>query len=311
MESESRIVIRPLPSVFDGYKEQKYESHVEISGENPSLEKLLPQGAKVYLTERVIYPDEGGMLMKYKDIPYLRQGFVFPEALDAVSNVKKITVLFLAFIKGKGIRGRIGNGLAHYVWIADWMFQWYDPNLKQISTIYLQENRYRQSIRELIKFINNFIGFLGIKVEAPSTGKKNFGRVIGTLIEYDNAYYWRMEDIFSETNKELLLKNPKKELKRLLKIYEQREKQGIEFKVQAIVKLLSIIFWIPGVKRAFKKAIQSVDIEKMKITKDDSYFTMNYEGYNYQGKTLEQRQKIWLEMTEGKIPERFIIPPKN
>ena len=246
--------------------------------------------------------------MKYKDVPYLRQGFVFPEAMDSINNIKRITVLFLAVLKGKGIKGRIGNALAHYCWIADWMFQWYDPNSKRMRKIFLKPNRYRQSVRELIKLINGFISNLGIRVWTPETGERDFGKVIGTILEYDNAYYWRMEDIFSETSKELLIKNPRKELKRLLEIYKSREKGGIEFKAEAIVKALNWIFWIPGVKKAFRKAIQSVDIEKMKMTKDDSYFTMIYEGYDFQGKNIEERTKIWLSMTDGKAPERIFIP---
>ena len=229
--------------------------------------------------------------------------------MDGVTNLKRISVMFLAFLKGKGVRGRIGSILAHYCYIADWMFQWYDPNSKRMRKIFLKPNRYRQSVRELIKLINGFISNLGIKVEFYGTpANADFGKVIGTILEYDNAYYWRMEDIFSETSKELLIKNPRKELKRLLEIYKSREKGGIEFKAEAIVKALNWIFWIPGVKKAFRKAIQSVDIEKMKMTKDDSYFTMIYEGYDFQGKNIEDRTKIWLSMTGGKAPERLWVP---
>lgn len=316
METKN-AVIRPHPLVFDDYADEKVELTAQVSNENLSIKKMTAiQGTRVYITEQVIYPDEGGILMKYKGVPYLRQGFVFPEAMDNANNLKKITVLFLAIIKGKGIKGKIGNFLAHYCWTADWMFQWYDPNTQKVRKIYLKENRYRQSVQELIKLINNFLNNLGIKVEGAGIARGNFGRVIGTLIEYDNAYHWRMEDIFSETTKEQLIKNPRKELKRLLTIYRQREKQGIEFKAEAIVKLLNFIFWIPGVKKAFKKAIESVDIEKMSITHgpsnsnqpNDFYYIMNYEGYDFKGMKLKERQKIWLEMTDGVIPPRVYIP---
>lgn len=315
MESQQRIVIRPIPEVFQNYVPEQLNK-VETSNVNPALEKLLPQGAKLYLTEKVVYPESGGMHMKYKDVEFYRQGFVFPEAMDCISSVKKITTLFLAVLKGKGIKGRIGTFLAHYVWIADWMFQWYDPNTKQNLQIYLKDNRYRQSVQELIKFINNFLDFVGIEVTSISTGHKDFGRVIGTLIEYDNAYYWRMEDIFSVVNKENLLKNPRKEIKRIVKIYQQREKGGIEFKVEMIGKTLNWLLFIPSVKKAFKQAINSIDFEKLKMTHglvgevNDSYFTMNYEGYEFEGKSLKERQKIWLEMTGGIPPQRFIIPTK-
>lgn len=313
---EQAITIRPEPHVFADYLDEKFQQTVQADTASQSLRRIVSsQGARVYLTEKVIYPDEGGMLMKYKDVPYLRQGFVFPEAMDNVNNLKRVTVLFLAVLKGKGIRGRIGTFLNHYCRMADWMFQWYDPNSQRGRKIYLQDNRYRQSVRELIKFINLFLENLRIEVKAEGgLDNADFGRIIGTMVEYDNAYHWRMEDIFSETSKELLLKNPKKEINRLLQIYKSREKMGIDFKAEAIVKLFNWIFWIPGVKKAFKKTIESIDIEKLKTINgakgeiNDNYFMMNYGGYDFKGKTIEQRQKIWLEMTDGIVPERRFIP---
>jgi hypothetical protein len=43
---------------------------------------------------------------------------------------------------------------------------------------------------------------------------------------------------------------------------------------------------------------------------NDTYFSMNYEGYDFLGKTIQERQKIWLEMTDGTPPERIVIPPQ-
>lgn len=305
-----QIVIRPIPEVFEDYNQETY-THTAQPTSSVSLKKITAsQGTSVYLTEKVEYP-EYGILMKYKDVPYFRQGFVFPEAMDSINNLKKVLVLLLALVKGNGrglIKGRIESAMAHFCWIANWMFQWYNPNMQKISKIFLKPERYRQSVRELIKLINNFLENLGMEAVGPNVAKQDFGKVIGTLIEYDNAYHWRMEDIFSETTRERLLANPRKEIKRLLEIYKQREKQGIEFKADSIVKVLRFLLLIPSVKKAFKKTIESINVENLKMTKDDSYFTMNYQGYDFQGKTLGERQIIWLEMTNGVPPERVYIP---
>ena len=312
MENQiQKVVIRPEPHVFANYTNEKFDSSVEYNAESKSVHKMVAQGARVYLTERVIYPETGGILMKYKDVPYLRQGFVFPEAMDSVNNLKRISVLFLAILKGKGIKGKIENFLAHYCWLANWVFNFYNPSMQKVTSIFLKENRYRQSIQQLIKLINNFLLYLNIHVYTPETGNQDFGRVIGTMIEYDNAYHWRMEDVLSETSKELLIQNPRKELKRLLEIYKSREKANIEFKAETIVKYFNYLLLIPSVKKAFRKAIESVDIEQMKMKKNDSYFTMNYEGYDFQGKPIKERQKKWLAMTDGIPPERMFIPAQN
>lgn len=313
-------IIRPIPNVFEDFKNEEYQSSVETS-ENTSTKRVTSQhGTLVYITEHVFYPDEG-ILMKYKDIPYLRQGFVFPEAMDAISNLKRVTVLFLGTLKGNGqgwIKGRIGAFLAHYCWIAQWMFQWYDPNSNKMRRITLAPNRYRRSVRELIKLINSFLENLGIKVWTAQTGLQDFGTTSCTMIEYDNAYHWRMEDIFGIINWQAFLKNPRKEIKRVVIIYKQREKAGIEFKVETIAKALNYLLLIPSVKKALIKAVRSIDVENLKMTDympqenqlaiNDHYYTMIYDGYDFQGKDIEERKKIWLEMTGGKIPERVYVP---
>ena len=303
-------VVRPEPHVFEDYEGEEFTATVEANPQsNTATRQMLASQPKVnvYITERVDYPDEGGILMSYKGVPYKRQGFVFPEAMVAVNNLKRVSVMVLAFLKGKGIRERVGGFLAHYCWLANWMFQFYDPNSNKYRLIYLKENRYRKSVKELIVFINNFLANLKIEVYTANKGKQDFGKVVGTMLEYDNAYHWRMEDIVSETSKAKLLKHPRQELKRLLGIYKQREQQGIEFKAETIVKYLNYLLLLPSVKKAFKQAVNSIDVEKMKMQEDDRYYAMNYEGYNFEGKNLEERKNIWLSMTGGTPPERIFI----
>ncbi len=313
-----RVIIRPEPHVFADYANETFEQNT-TNVQNEAVRRMMQQKTTVYITQGVKYPDTG-IKMYYKGLPdFPRQGFVFPEAVDCVNNLKRVTMFFLALFRGKGIKGKIGNALGEFVRIADWMFQFYDPNSDKIRKIYLQEYRYRQSVRELIKLINLFLKELNIiprsggnreeviKIWGKDVGEMDFGRTIGTMIEYDNAYHWRMEDIFSETTKEKLLKNPRKELKRLLQIYKQREGSGIEIKADGIVKLLNWILLIPSVKKAFRNAVKQVNIENLGMTKEDSYYTMNYEGYDFKGKPIEERNKIWLEMTNGVPPERVTI----
>jgi hypothetical protein len=115
-----------------------------------------------------------------------------------------------------------------------------------------------------------------------------------------------MEDLMRETSKELL-RNPRKELKRLLEIYKSRERATMEFKAESIVKFLRLILLIPSVKKAWLKTLESIDIEKMKMLPDDRYFTLNYDGYEFEGRTIQDRQKEWLSMTGGIPPKRVTI----
>jgi len=306
-----QYVIRPEPHVFDDYTDEKYEDHA-VSTVSPSLQKVVAsQKTLVYVTEKVDYPDEG-ILMKYQGVEYPRQGFVFPEAMDNVNNLKRVTVLLLSLVKGNGngfLKGRIGAFLAHYCRVAEWLFQWYDPNSQKVRKIFLKEHRYRQSVRQLIRFINLFIQELGIKVcEFKGAGEKDFGKVVGTMIEYDNAYHWTLEDLASEINPAELYNHPRKEILRIFEIYKQREKRQPVEKVGSLVSLITCLLYLPSVRKAFRASLKQIDLEKMKMTPNDRYYTMNYGGYEFEGKTIEERQKIWMEMNKGTPPIRIMIP---
>lgn len=307
------IVSRPLPIVFEDYEDEQYQDVVGTDNKHSdSLKKVSSTPINVYITTKIHYPTDGLILMELKDAKYLRQGIVFPEAIDGITNLKRVAVMILATIKAKGIKGRIGTLLAYYCWIADWMFMWYDPNSNKMRKLFYKPNRYRQSVQGLIKLVNNFIANIGIKVYDPSIGPRDFGKVLGTEIEHDNAYYWRLEDIFGIINKQQLLDNPRKEIKRVVAEYKKREQAGIEFKVETIGKILNYALLIPKIKKAFKEAIQPIDFEKMKMTNNppnsglpnDLYFCLLHKGYDFGGMSLGERIELYKVMSNG------ILPPK-
>ena len=72
---------------------------------------------------------------------------------------------------------------------------------------------------ELQGIIYGFLAYSGISTPIA----KQTAYIFGEIFEYDNAYRFRVQDLFTESSKELLTKNPIKEIRRLLKIYMSRE----------------------------------------------------------------------------------------
>ncbi len=121
---------------------------------------------------------------------------------------------------------------------------------------------------------------------------KMFCTIFGSVIEYDNAYRYRLEDIFTETTKEALQANPKKEIKRLISLYCSREKDwGVAMKFKTIHKLVSVFFWIPKVKQAFIKALDGCEFKRLQFDDIDRYWCNPRLDYDFFGESYVDRMK--------------------
>ena len=149
------------------------------------------------------------------------------------------------------------------------------------------------------QFVSSFIIALGFaEHKALKTGK-----IMATIIEYDNAYHERMQDIANECVKEDLLKNPYKELSRLYQIFISRE-VGIKLKlnVKGVMRLIRLALFVPRIRRAFKRAVMQTNFDDLRMTEADRYTVLFHNGYNFFGMTYEERQIELSKLHGGKIP---------
>jgi hypothetical protein len=96
--------------------------------------------------------------------------------------------------------------------------------LKAVSPTLLKDECLTNFSRETKRFIEVFVSKLGL------TGGDQLAVIVSNLIDYDNAYRLRLEDVLSETSKYRLLKNPRKEIRRLVGILKERETLRCEIK---------------------------------------------------------------------------------
>jgi hypothetical protein len=251
--------------------------------------QIIPQQA-MFLWERMEYPESGGQLAWFKGVPYPSKGHPYPEAVYAVNVGKRVTMVLLRLLTHWPTVTRL---LEAYVSICD-MF---------LPPFVIKERYYSECPMEIMIFIKNLLVTYGIQEPLAM----RVAEVVGMMIEYDNAYRLRIEDVMSTTTKEKLLANPVKELRRMLDLANSRENGiGNEIKYGALKKLLRILFWYPKFRRSFKKAVELSEFGRFQYDAIDKYHTLIWSDYNFRGQTLADRMKEYVDFHKGHLPPQLV-----
>ena len=269
--------------------------------ESETITEHLTKGAEqaTFEIEGVDYPKEedgGGIFVRHQSLLFPAKGFPTPKACQANNMVKRVFIGQVRYLAQNPLallsfftkKGRV-----------DWLDVFTSFAEIALGPYYLQDFRYQKSVREIRKMTETFLEEWGFP-QASS-----FALTFATMFEYDNAYLFRVQDIANETSNEALTKDPVKELSRLFKIFSEREMGASLMKrAKAFYYLLRIAFMIPKVKRAFVKAVQAADIEKIKMDEADLYHILRWDNhYKFLGRDLEDRIGEFMMMHKG-------VPPK-
>ncbi len=297
-QSKDAHVLRPLQSAFEG-------EHVVGTS-------ILGQGQKFHIFERVDYPESGGIYVYYRGLPYPKKGFPYPEAIWMNDILKKNLRLIIDLVGQKAMvlpaiglmltpwkykMAMLDNFIRGMASISQWL----------MSGHYLKEERLSPIARELRHFISEFLREIGVSKEYAEMA----GKVGSAIIDYDDAYRLRLEDICSEASQMGLIMRPRGELLRLASIVQDRETSHAKQTFKSISKAISVVMLLPKIRKAFKKAIYSVDFEKMKLDEADRYHVLLRDDYNFMGKTFAERVEIYKEFhKDGIYPPMVTIDGK-
>ncbi len=266
---------------------------------------MLHAGQRFPILDRVEEPEGGGILTYIKTFPYPIKGFPFPEALQANDIMKRIAQ---TFVRIAGNRNMILSILGFLVlpWkrkmsvvttlvssmsrISEWV----------LGSYYLKEIRYSPVCRELMKMIQAATADLGIP-EVVNTIPQEIHKVIATMIEYDDSYRYRLQDIMGETTAAKLLESPRAEVMRLLDIYLVRESDPrVQANFVTFKRAASVLLLHPKIRRAFRAAVRAGDLSKMILDNADRYHILLKGGYNYTGRTIEERYELLKEFHQSR-----------
>jgi len=260
----------------------------------PSVHNIANESSEFYATEQVVI--DKGIFVYLQGVPRPQKGFADPQALWAtnmakryfIENVKLLVKMpFVAFIPAMCVMSHkarlraIQGILDAYTRIA------YGP---MEGFIFKSEFLCPLS-QELRKFICVLYEEMGLNTEI-NTGIQ-FARVVSHMIQYDNAYRYRIQDIFNETSKERLIANPRKELKRLMLLMAQRDTNTtVVHKFKSIQWILSVMLFSKTIRNAFLNAIKSIDVSRMGFDEDDTYWVCIRTDYNFFGKSYDERMAM-------------------
>lgn len=266
-----------------------------------TTEFLTHQPQPIFVITKFEYPEEGGIYVWYEGVPYPRKGFPFPEAAQANNTAKRTLISLLKWLAK--------NPLAMISLLWKKNMENFLRGMAEIFRItlgqyYLVEKRYSINTREFQKLIKSFLLAYGM-TEFTADG---FSVGFQTIMEYDDAYMLRFQDLMSETTSDEMIKNPRGEFKRLLKILNERDTRvAVKSKFKVVVELASWGFLLPGVKKAFRKAIKSVDFSKLQFDDADRYNVLRWESYDFMGRTFEDRIKEYKEIHKKGLPRSFLL----
>ncbi len=233
-----------------------------------------------WIVENIDYTN--GIEIHIQGGAYPYKGMATPEAIHAINTVK---TLCLEMLRLRPLR-KPQNVLRSFDKVSD-----------SVIRPYIIKREYMTPFaREIRTFIEIFLQELGFDYgQIPAT--------ISHIFEYDAAYRFRFQDLFSETTKEKLMNNPLKELQRLFDLLKERDYPEMVEKFRK-VEYVGWLLVLPKIKKAFRTALEQSTFENLQFDESDRYWACFKFDYDYFGKTLGERT---LMLIEKNLP----VPPSQ
>lgn len=178
--------------------------------------------------------------------------------------------------------------------------------MKAISPHLLKDYCLTDFSREFKKATKLFMDKMGF--ESTEFETERFAVILANIMDYDNLYRLRVQDVLSETSKEKLLKRPILEINRLSKLIKQREakdcavKVVIHYKFKIVVLALSFALLFPKVRWVFKEVLKEIDFTKLQYDEIDLYWVCMRNDYLWLG--LSEAERKTFALNKGwKFPE--------
>lgn len=264
---------------------------------NAKNEKVV-EGGNFFEFEKVEYPESGGILMYFQGCMFPRKGFPFPEGMWAVNGIKRTVRLFLSALGPykllrKKSRERILNALW---WNCDMFY----------SKVALKDRFFCPVAKESKFFTDTFLRKMGLE----SGLAERLSQLPALILEYDDAYRYRLQDIMTETTKEGLTKRPISELNRLLGIMKKRDSYGVYLKTSLVVRLMQFLLFFPKTRSIFREVFEEIKLDHLQYDTCDQYWVLcKGGGYDYLGKPIKERLAIFTMLHGDKLPQQYNFKP--
>lgn len=245
------------------------------------LPSEIPQDSNPLL--RVEFPEKGGVLTWMEGYEHPFKGYPFHEFVDRIDAVKK---MFRAWLSGLYHQLKRRNRLwlltlIPGLWVSKAAVR------ASINVIYriierfrIKKERYCDALREVHR------AFSGERLNESVSEREirhNFRDSLCMVLEFDNAYRYRFQDILAHLDKVRLYKNPIKELVHLLDLMSERE---VTQEIRDTWKLLKYVvrFYLVFDRkflRMITETLMQLDIDKVALSVEDKVFCLPRKDYKF------------------------------
>lgn len=242
---------------------------------------VLNETSVVYLIEKMEAVEDFGMCIYYKGVPYVKKGFPTPEALYALNQVKKLLLEVTKTFKNPFFL--IGFLVSNKTELCKSFNVIFD---KIFGAHKMKEEFMCRSAFNLANFVHSVLLDIGVEANVA----REFAFNMAQIIEYDDAYRYRFQDLMQELDVELLRKNTSKEIKRLVQVFKERSTNRVPEKLSSVLSVVTILSFFMS-KKIDK---HSSFLKQIAPDNHDRYWMcMRNDHYNYFGKSVEERHELY------------------
>ena len=232
---------------------------------------------------KVEFPDTGGILtyMDGHDQPY--RGFPYFEFVEKIDLMKKVSRGLLSgmYHELKARNKLMFLTLLPAMWFAkplvrSGIYLFY----RIIERFKIKRQIYSQPIRELHRAFS-------VDRKGESKGEKEMRLQLRDLLcmvlEFDNAYRFRLQDTLQELDKGNVQKSVPKEINRLLSIMQSREKGMEVFNSWKLLKifLVNYLRFDKELRTLLRDVLLELNLEEMKLSKEDTHYCTPRKDYTF------------------------------
>lgn len=244
--------------------------------EIPVLPSEIPPANDRNALTRVEFPDEGGVLtfMEGYSLPY--RGFPLADLVEKIDVIKKVAKASISglYHSLKERRLMILTLLPAFFVFRNIVTAGVYTFWRLIERFRIKKERLSQCMRALHTSFTD--------VETPLEELKIMLRdLVCNVLEFDNAYRFRAQDLIEVMDKEKMLKNPVKELKRIMTVAQERETTQ-EIKDTWKLGKLFVSFYLRFDRKLlalFRDVLLGIDVSKFKLTPEDIQFCAKRKDY--------------------------------
>lgn len=231
---------------------------------------------------KVEFGDETDIFTYMEGYDYPYRGYPFYQFVDKIDAVKKLIRQtqsgFYHALKGKWYRWLLILLIPFLGKQIFWAYTYTFSRL--VDRTPMRVNRFSQAVREIYRA---FSVVYSDENKQTSELRKMLRDVECMILEFDNAYRFRVQDLVPELDKEELRKNPIKEVCRCIDIWIQRERVVDVKNTWELLKIFTKYYlrFDKKLLNIFVRVLLELDIEKVKLTDEDKYFAVPRKDYDF------------------------------